>query len=95
MNYPVQASIQLRAVLRALRQSRNLSQAEVGELLGVNQKRVARIENAPGVTAFDQIARMITVLGGRLVIETSDSEPQAPAATKRRLRKTPAADGNW
>src|SRR6266849_2597017 len=62
MNYPVTTPLQLRAVLRALRQSRNLSQAEVGELLGVNQKRVARIENAPGVTSFDQISRLVAAL---------------------------------
>ena len=62
MNYPVNTSIQLRAVLRALRQLRKLNQAEVGQLLGVNQKRVARIENAPGLTSFDQIARLVTAL---------------------------------
>ena len=64
MNYPVNTSIQLRAVLRALRHLRKLTQADVGQLLGVNQKRVARIENAPGLTSFDQIARMVTALRG-------------------------------
>jgi HTH-type transcriptional regulator/antitoxin HipB len=96
MNYPVNTSIQLRAVLRALRQSRKLSQAEVGQLLGVNQKRVARIENAPGLTSFDQIARLVTALGGRVVIET----PEAGLVTtdrspKTRQRKATSTQGNW
>jgi len=98
MNYPVNTSLQLRAVLRALRQSRNLSQAEVGQLLGVNQKRVAHIENAPGVTSFDQISRLINVLGGRVLIETSEPQPALTAGTgKKRSRRRPAAtpQGNW
>jgi HTH-type transcriptional regulator/antitoxin HipB len=96
MNYPVNTSIQLRAVLRALRQLRKLNQAEVGQLLGVNQKRVARIENAPGLTSFDQIARLVTVLGGRVVIETADVGPvTTDRPRKRRQRKITSAQGNW
>jgi len=62
-------------VLRGLRKFRGLSQAQVGQLLGVNQKRASRIEGAPGVTSFDQIARLISALGGRLVVEVPDTEP--------------------
>ena len=71
MNYPVTTPAQLRAVLRGLRKSRGLTQAGAGLLLGVNQRRVARIERAPGVTSFDQIARLVAALGGRLVIDSS------------------------
>jgi len=96
MNYPVNTSIQLRAVLRALRQSQKLSQAEVGQLLGVNQKRVARIESAPGLTSFDQIARLVTALGGRVVIETPEAGPVATATSpKTRQRKATSTQGNW
>ena len=95
MAYPVNTSVQLRAVLRALRQSRNLSQAELGELLGVNQKRVARIENAPGLTGFDQIAKMVAALGGRLLIEAAENTKPQPSAQTHRRRKTPTAQGNW
>ena len=97
MNYPVDTSIQLRAVLRALRQSRKLSQAEVGQLLGVNQKRVARIENAPGLTSFDQISRLVAALGSRLVIETA-STPSSVTPDKARKglpRKASERQGNW
>ncbi len=82
MSYPVDTSAQLRAVLKALRQSRGLSQTALGELLGVNQKRIARIESAPGVTSFDQIARLVAALGGRIVIEEV-----APAKTPRKTPK--------
>ena len=88
MDYPINTSIQLRAVLRALRKLRNLSQAELGVMLGVNQKRVARIEIAPGQTNFDQIAKIVTVLGGRLVIAAEGVEPEATMAKGKTRRKT-------
>ncbi|WP_414663733.1 helix-turn-helix domain-containing protein [Horticoccus sp. 23ND18S-11] len=88
MTFPVNTSAQLKAVLRALRKSRAKSQADIGTMLGVNQKRVARIESAPGVTSFDQIARLVSALGGRLVIE--DLKPTASPSAPRRTTK-----GNW
>ncbi|MGJ7486642.1 helix-turn-helix domain-containing protein [Variovorax sp. LT2P21] len=69
MQYPLETSQQLSTLLRALRQSRQLTQAELGERLGVNQKRIARIEAAPGVTSFDQISRLVALMGHRLVLE--------------------------
>lgn len=99
MNYPVTTSLQLRAVLRGLRKSRALNQTQVGQLLGVNQKRAARIESAPGVTAFDQIARLVAALGGRLVIEMPDTSPPGikRAAKKGGGRKaaTKVDQGTW
>jgi HTH-type transcriptional regulator/antitoxin HipB len=67
--YPVDTPIQLKTILRSLRQSRGLTQAQLGEMLGVSQKRVARIEASPGVTAFDQIARIVAILGCRISID--------------------------
>lgn len=87
MRYPIKTGQQLNVMLRAMRQSRRLTQAALGEQLGVNQKRVARIESNPGVTSFDQISRMAALMGYRLVLEEiprSDAsahqvrEPDAP-----------------
>lgn len=93
MNYPVPTSPQLRAVLRGLRKSRALNQTQVGQLLGVNQKRAARIENAPGVTSFDQISRLVAALGGRLVIEVPDTPNWARAKKDSASGNSPATDG--
>lgn len=81
MRYPLETSQQLSAVLKALRQSRQMTQAELGEQLGVNQKRVARIEAAPGVTSFDQISRLVALMGYRLVLEALPSSDAPAAAT--------------
>ena len=67
--YAVDTPQQLRTILRSLRQASGLTQAQLGERLGVTQKRIARIEAAPEVTAYDQIARMVTAMGYRLLIE--------------------------
>jgi HTH-type transcriptional regulator/antitoxin HipB len=69
MKYPVDSPQQLRTILRSLRQARGLTQTQLGERLGVTQKRIARIEAAPEVTAFDQISRMVTAMGYRVMIE--------------------------
>ena len=105
MNYPVATSVQLRPILRALRQSRGLSQAQVGRLLGVNQKRIARIEASPGVTGFEQISRLVTVLGGRMVIEEArakveDDRPnkalgQTKAKPRSNSSRAPQSQGDW
>lgn len=91
MNYPVSTPIQLRVILRALRKSRALSQAQAGQLLGVNQQRMAKIENAPSVTSINQISRLVSALGGRLVIEVADTKPPARAKAAKAGRSRNAA----
>jgi HTH-type transcriptional regulator/antitoxin HipB len=88
-SHPVATPIQLAATLRALRKSRGLTQEAVGRLLGVSQKRVAWIESVPGRTSFDQISRLVSSLGGRIVIEVSTSA-EGGKATGKGTRK-PAA----
>lgn len=78
MQYPVETGRQLAIVLRALRQSRQLTQAELGLRLGVNQKRIARIEADPGVTSFEQIARLAALMGYRLVLEELPQPDKPP-----------------
>jgi len=83
MNYPVNAPLQLRAVLKSLRQSRGLTQAELGAKLGVSQKRIAGIEKNPQVTTFDQISRIVSLLGARVVIEDLTQGDRTPSSRPR------------
>ena len=69
MLYPVDTNQQLQTILRSLRQARGLTQAQLGAMLGVSQKRIARIEATPQVTSFDQIARIFAALGCRIAVE--------------------------
>lgn len=88
MDFPINTSAQLRAVLRGLRKARGLSQADAGARIGVSQKRMARIEASPGVTSFDQVARLIMALGGRVVIQ----DQTAPAEAKPAAKAVPKGD---
>ena len=69
MSYPVSTPSQLRAVLRSLRKARGMTQAELALRVGRSQKRIARIESEPERTSFEQIAQLIAILGGRLVVQ--------------------------
>lgn len=83
MNYPVNAPLQLRAVLKSLRKSRGLTQAQLGLKLGLSQKRIAGIEKNPQVTTFDQISRIVSLLGARVVIEDLTASEKIPATSQR------------
>lgn len=87
MNYPVDTPLQLSAVLKSLRKSRGLTQAQLGARLGVSQKRIAGIESNPQVTSFDQISRLVRLLGARVVIEDL-----APA---EKPRQRPSSRAGW
>ena len=89
MHYPIDTPAQARAVLRALRQARGLSQAQAGLLVGLSQKRIARIESAPGRISMDQLAKLVALLGGRIVIEDLSSAPPKVSVAKTK------AKGNW
>jgi HTH-type transcriptional regulator / antitoxin HipB len=88
MHHPASTPAQVRAILRSLRRSRGLTQAQLGRKLGVSQKRIARIEAAPGVTSFDQIVRFAVALGGRIVVDDGNAaisaEPATPATPATR-----------
>lgn len=91
--YPVDTPQQLRVMLRSLRQASGLTQAQLGERLGVTQKRIARIEAAPEVTGFDQIARMITAMGYRLLVD--DKPGQQPEGAGRQANAATEPDAPW
>lgn len=82
MNYPVDTPAQAKAVLRALRRFRGLSQAQLGERMGLSQKRIARIEAAPSRVSFDQITKLFSILGYRTAIEEIAKKKYTKQASK-------------
>lgn len=96
MNYAVTTPAQLRTVLRALRDSRGLSQAQLGALLGVSQRRIAAIEAAPGRASFDQLSRLVAALGGRLVIDDQTGSTAIATASARKPSKAARSEqADW
>ena len=89
-NFPVSTPIQLSQTLKALRHAAGLSQEAAGQLLGVNQKRLARIESAPERTSFEQISRLVSALGGRLDVSVASA-----MSAKKSDAKDTKASANW
>ena len=103
MDHPLRLADQLRAHIRALRKARGLTQAQLGQRLGIGQVRVAEIEAQPGLVSTEQLFQLLAALGATLVLRDSGTPPQpsvpppkealARAAAKRAGRgKAPASE---
>ncbi|WP_293393856.1 helix-turn-helix domain-containing protein [Nevskia sp.] len=71
MDYPIRFTDQIRHQLRALRKARGLTQAELGDRLGVGQARIAEIERSPGTVSFDQMLQLLSLLDVSVVLKDS------------------------
>ncbi len=87
MDYPIKFGDQLKQQLRSYRKARGLTQEQLGQLVGVTQRRIAEIEANPGVVAFDQVVAIVSALGAELVVRDnakgpmpSSHRPAAPRA---------------
>ncbi|GAA4343388.1 hypothetical protein GCM10023165_25800 [Variovorax defluvii] len=68
MDYAIRLTDQLKPHLRALRKQRGLTQAQLGQRLGLGQARIAEIEAKPGLISVDQLVQMLSALGATLVL---------------------------
>jgi len=85
--FPVRFPSQLRQHLRALRKRHGLTQAQLGALIGVSQARIAEIEANPGLVNFEQLMKVLSVLGASLTLQEGTAAPAAasvPAAEASR-----------
>ena len=81
MDYPISFSGQLKQHLRALRKARGLTQAQLGELLGIGQVRVADIERDPSAISVAQLFKLLAALDVRLVLR--DQRPDSASAVPK------------
>ena len=63
MQYPLETSQQLSTLLRSLRQSRHLTQAELGERIGVTRQTIAAIEAGKYSPTLEAAFRIAHVFG--------------------------------
>ncbi|MDR6854452.1 helix-turn-helix domain-containing protein [Variovorax guangxiensis] len=100
MDYAIRLADQLRAHLRALRKERGLTQAQLGQRLGLGQARIAEIEAKPGLVSVDQLVQILSALGATLVlreleeaaassaVQAREPDPKAPAKPTARRAST-------
>lgn len=95
MDHPLRLASQLRDHLRALRKQRGLTQAQLGQRLGIGQVRVAEIEAQPGLVSTDQLIKLLSALGATLVLRDSAaaSETAEPTPASRKAARKPARRG--
>ena len=80
MNYPIRLAGQLKAHLRSLRKQRGLTQAQLGQRLGVGQVRIAEIEAKPGLVSVDQLVKLLSALGAGLMVRDLEGRSTPPVA---------------
>jgi HTH-type transcriptional regulator/antitoxin HipB len=89
--FPVQTPAQLSVHIKSLRKARGLTQAALGERIGVKQVRVADIENNPGAVSLDQLLQVLHALDARLLLADTHRyatiEPSPPP-----VAQNPSAD---
>ena len=71
---------QLGVVLQGTRKSLKLTQAQLGERLGLSQRRVSELERAPGTLSVDQLMALCAQLGLQLTVQPRERAPQTPEA---------------
>ncbi len=96
-SYPIQLAEQMRQHLKALRKKRALTQAQLGQLIGVSQARIAEIEAAPGLVNFDQLLKILAALNVSLALQEFDgaSKPDLPDRAAGTPAALPGKRGEW
>lgn len=69
---PLQTPAQLADHLRSFRKARGLTQAQLGRLVGIDQSRIARIENSPGRVSARTLLQLLTALHVRVLLQPFD-----------------------
>jgi HTH-type transcriptional regulator / antitoxin HipB len=77
VDYSVQLATQLQQLLKSLRKSRQMTQAELARRLGVVQSRVADIERDPGAVSVEQLLQVLAMLGAQMVVRETTTGPSA------------------
>ena len=68
MGTPIATTGQLGPILRQLRKQQGLSQAVLGDKIGLSQERISRIERNPEKVMLDQLLTVLMALGAELQV---------------------------
>lgn len=69
MRQVIAMTTQLSHALRSERKARGLSQAKVGQLVGLLPKTISALENHPGSASIDSLLKLLSALGLELAID--------------------------
>jgi HTH-type transcriptional regulator/antitoxin HipB len=75
----LQTAAQLSNHLRSFRKARGLTQAALGELTGLDQTRIAKIERDPSRVSVGQLLKVLAALQVRVLLEPRKNKPPSTA----------------
>jgi HTH-type transcriptional regulator/antitoxin HipB len=95
-DFPISLSIQLREHLRALRKQRHMTQAQLGERIGISQARIAEIEANPGAVSVEQMLLLLSTLGAGLKLHVHAADKPVHAVGEAGAVYIPSRkQGSW
>jgi HTH-type transcriptional regulator/antitoxin HipB len=74
----LQTPAQLSNHLRSFRKARGLTQAALGELAGLDQTRIAKIERNPGLVSVGQLMQLLSALQVRVLLQPVSEKSESP-----------------
>ncbi len=80
----LQTPAQLTSHLRSFRKARGLTQAALGQLLGLDQTRVAKIERDPSRVSVGQLLQLLAVLHVRVLLQQADDTGESRETGRRK-----------
>ncbi len=83
MGTPITTSGQLAPILQRLRKNQGLSQAGLGQKLGLSQERISRIERFPEKVTLDQLLTVLMALDAQLEIGPRHALSADTAVTRK------------
>lgn len=86
-DYAIGSEEQLHAYLRALRETRGLTQQDLADRLGVARPRVSKIERSPGDVTLGNLLQVLRALGVQLTIRDPNDQEKSVAI--------PTPQGSW
>ena len=75
MDYPIRTPDQLTHVLKGVRGKKKLSQAVVGNRIGLKQEAISTLERGPGSASLDRLLSVLSALGLELVVRDIPEPP--------------------
>lgn len=71
---------QLGVLLHGARKSHQLTQAQLGERMGLSQRRISELEREPGTLSVDQLLAICAQLGLQLTVQPREQSPSSTDA---------------
>lgn len=71
----LQSATQLAEHLRAFRKVRGLTQAQLGQLVGLDQTRIAKIERDPSRVSVGTLLQLLAAVKVRVLLQPLDNDP--------------------